>query len=213
MGTTERSALLVVDVQPDFLPGGALAVAEGDLIVEPLRHLLASRRFRHVVATQDWHPAGHVSFASSHAGSKPFDTIELYGHEQVLWPDHCVQGTPGAALHPGLPWDTVDAVIRKGADPRVDSYSGLRNNWNERGERPPTGLAGFLRERGVADVWVCGLARDVCVRWTAEDARDAGFETTVIWDLTRSVDPSGDESLRAALERAGVRLAAAGDLR
>lgn len=200
------TALLVVDVQPDFLPGGALAVADGDAIIAPLRRLLEARRFGHVVVTQDWHPRGHVSFASSHPGRKPFDRIDLYGHEQVLWPDHCVQGTPGAALYPDLPWDTVDAVIRKGTDPKVDSYSGFRNNWNARGERPPTGLAGYLHERGVRSVHICGLARDVCVRWTAEDAHAAGFDTTVIWDLTRSVDPTGDAALKAALEASGVRI-------
>lgn len=207
MRPTPSTALLVVDVQPDFLPGGALAVAEGDRVVQPIRRLLESRRFRHVVATQDWHPAGHASFASSHAGRAPFDTITLHGHEQVLWPDHCVQGTPGAALCPEIRWDALDAVIRKGTDPGVDSYSGFRNNWNEHGARPPTGLAGYLRERGVDAVWISGLARDFCIRWSAEDARAAGFDTTVLWDLTRSVDPSGDEPLRRALEQAGVRVA------
>lgn len=207
MRPTPSTALLVVDVQPDFLPGGALAVAEGDRVVQPIRRLLESRRFRHVVVTQDWHPAGHASFASSHAGRAPFDTITLHGHEQVLWPDHCVQGTPGAALCPEIRWDALDAVIRKGTDPGVDSYSGFRNNWNEHGARPPTGLAGYLRERGVDAVWISGLARDFCIRWSAEDARAAGFDTTVLWDLTRSVDPSGDEPLRRALEQAGVRVA------
>ncbi|MBN1236992.1 MAG: bifunctional nicotinamidase/pyrazinamidase [Gammaproteobacteria bacterium] len=209
MSPSERSALLVVDIQPDFLPGGALAVADGDVILAPLRQLLEARRFAHVIATQDWHPAGHVSFASSHPGRTPFDRIELYGREQVLWPDHCVQGTPGAALHPQMPWSSVDAVIRKGTDPRVDSYSTFRNNWDERGERPPTGLAGYLRERGVSEVFICGLARDYCVCWSAEDAIAAGFDTTVIWDLTRSVDPSGDRDLRRALEARGVRIGAA----
>ena len=212
MSLGQRSALLVVDIQPDFLPGGALAVADGDVILEPLRQLLEARRFAHVVATQDWHPAGHVSFASSHPGRAPFDRIELYGREQVLWPDHCVQGTPGAALHPDMPWDSVDAVIRKGTDPRVDSYSTFRNNWDERGERPPTGLAGYLRERGVIEVFICGLARDYCVCWSAEDAVAAGFRTTVIWDLTRSVDPAGDRDVRRALDACGVRISAASAL-
>lgn len=208
----DRTALIVVDMQPDFLPGGALAVDGGDEILAPLDALLREGRFPLVVATQDWHPEGHVSFASSHPGRQPFDTIELYGHEQVLWPDHCVQGTRGAELHPGLPWRYASAVIRKGADPDVDSYSGFRNNWNAAGERPPTGLAGYLRERGIEAVFVCGLARDVCVRWTAEDAADLGFRATMIWDLTRSVDPSNDDALRTACSRRGVTFVELRDL-
>ncbi|HKK91988.1 MAG TPA: bifunctional nicotinamidase/pyrazinamidase [Longimicrobiales bacterium] len=201
-----RAALIVVDVQPDFLPGGALAVEEGDEILEPLARLMEEGSFDLQVATQDWHPPGHVSFASRHPEREPFDVIELYGHEQVLWPDHCVQGSPGAELHADLPWERVSAVIRKGADPECDSYSGFRNNWNREGERPPTGLAGYLRERGVERVFVCGLARDYCVRWTAEDAVAAGFDTAVLWELTRSVDPSEDAQLRRSLEDAGIRV-------
>ena len=197
-------ALIVVDVQPDFLPGGALAVADGDAILPPLRALLERFPFDLAVATQDWHPPGHASFASAHAGRRPFDTITLHGHPQTLWPDHCVQGTPGAELHAALPWTRISAVIRKGAQPDVDSYSGFRNNWDAAGDRPPTGLAGYLRERGVRDVVVCGLARDYCVRWTAEDAAAAGFRTTVLWALTCAVDPSSDADVRAALDRAGV---------
>lgn len=201
------AALIVVDVQPDFLPGGALAVRDGDAILDGVRRLLLADTPALRIATQDWHPAGHVSFASAHPGRRPFETIPLYGHEQMLWPDHCVQGTPGAELAPGLPWERVAAVIRKGTDPAVDSYSGLRNNWNQAGERPPTGLAGYLRERGVRDVWVCGLARDYCVRWTAEDAAQAGFEVRVLWDLTRPVDPASDADVRRALAAAGVAVA------
>lgn len=202
----EITALLVVDVQPDFLPGGRLAVAEGDRILPGIRRLMQSDAFALQVATQDWHPPGHASFASAHPGREPFDTIRLHGQTQVLWPDHCVQGSPGAELHPGFPWTRVDAVIRKGTDPAVDSYSGFRNNWGPGGSRPPTGLEGYLRERGVRRVVVCGLARDYCVRWTAEDAAAAGFDTTVVWDLTRSVDPSRDDRLREELEGSGVRL-------
>jgi len=199
-----RSALIVVDLQPDFMPGGALPVAEGDLIVEPVRQLIEADRFALYVATQDWHPPAHVSFASSHAGRKPFDVIELYGHEQVLWPDHCLQGTSGAALATGVPWDRMAAVIRKGDDRAVDSYSGLRNNWNGAGERPATGLGGYLAERGIRDVFVCGLARDYCVKWTAEDAAQAGFAVRLLWDLTRPVDPSSNARVRRELEAAGV---------
>ncbi|TVR64017.1 MAG: bifunctional nicotinamidase/pyrazinamidase [Gemmatimonadales bacterium] len=200
------TALLVVDVQPDFLPGGRLAVAEGDRILPGIRHLMKSGTFDVQVATQDWHPPAHASFASAHPGREPFEVIQLHGHEQVLWPDHCIQGSPGAELHSALPWTRVDAVIRKGTDPTVDSYSGFRNNWGPGGRRPLTGLEGYLRERGIQRVVVCGLARDYCVRWTAEDAAAAGFDTVMVWDLTRSVDPSGDEALRSELEGAGVHI-------
>jgi nicotinamidase/pyrazinamidase len=198
------TALIAVDLQPDFMPGGALPVAEGDRMVEPIARLLRSGAYELVVATQDWHPPGHVSFASSHPGKKPFDVISLHGHDQVLWPDHCVQGTPGAALHAGLPLERVEAIVRKGTDPLVDSYSGIRNNWDARGRRPVTGLAGYLRERGVQHVTICGLARDYCVQWTAEDAAVAGFHVRVLWDLTRPVDPAGDDGVRAALMEKGV---------
>lgn len=202
----EHTALLVIDIQPDFLPGGSLAVAEGDRIVAPVARLIAAGHFGLYVATQDWHPPRHVSFASSHAGKQPFDVIELYGHEQVLWPDHCVQGTPGAELAPGVPWARMSVVIRKGNDSAVDSYSGIRNNWNPEGRRPPTGLAGYLRERDVRDVVLCGLARDYCVKWTAEDAAAEGFGVHVLWDLTRPVDPGSDDSVRRDFEDAGVRV-------
>jgi nicotinamidase/pyrazinamidase len=199
-----RTALLVVDLQPDFLPGGALAIAQGDRILEPIARLLEHDPFGLYVATQDWHPPGHISFASSHAGCKPLDRIELYGHEQTLWPDHCVQGTAGAELKSGLRWERMSAIIRKATEKDTDSYSTFRNNWNPHGLRPPTGLAGYLRERGITDVVLCGLARDYCVKWSAEDAASAGFRTTVLWDLTRSVDPSGDEAVREGLVRIGV---------
>lgn len=202
----ERSILLLVDVQPDFMPGGALAVPEGDHIVAPLRALMDAGIFAYFGATQDWHPPGHVSFASRHPGRKPFDTIELYGHEQTLWPDHCLQGSDGARLHPDLPWEKASVIVRKGMDPASDSYSGFRNNWNPGGERPATGLAGYLRERGFRDVYLCGLARDVCVKWTAEDAAGAGFETWLLWDLTRGVDPGNDARVRADVERLGVHV-------
>jgi nicotinamidase/pyrazinamidase len=205
---TRGAALILVDIQPDFLPGGALPVADGDRILDPIRRLLERdpSPFTLHVATQDWHPRGHVSFASSHRGRSPFDVVEVHGHPQTLWPDHCVQGTAGAELHHGVPWERVAAVIRKGADAAVDSYSGFRNNWDAAGTRPPTGLAGYLTERGVRDVFLCGLARDYCVKWSAEDAVAAGFRTRFLWDLTRPVDPASDTRVRAELERAGVEV-------
>jgi nicotinamidase/pyrazinamidase len=202
-----KTALLVVDVQLDFLPGGALAVPGGERILGPLAALMASGRFRDIVATQDWHPPGHVSFASRHPGRKPYESIELHGREQVLWPDHCVAGSPGAALHEALPWDKARAIVRKGMDTDVDSYSAFRNNYDARGARPSTGLAGYLRELGISGVYVCGLARDFCVRATAEDAAELGFATTVLWDLTEPVAAARDAVTRAALERAGVAIA------
>jgi nicotinamidase/pyrazinamidase len=207
-----RTALLLVDLQPDFMPGGALAVAEGDTIVAPVRALIERDRFGLYVATQDWHPPGHASFASAHPGHEPFDEILWHGKPQTLWPDHCVQGSAGAKLHPSIPWDRVCAFVRKGMEPDVDSYSGFRNNWDRRGQRAGTGLAGYLQERGVRAVFVCGLARDICVKWTAEDAATAGFETTVLWDLSRSVDPGSDATVRADLQRAGVRIVDSGEL-
>jgi nicotinamidase/pyrazinamidase len=201
-----RRALLVVDVQNDFLPGGALAVPDGHAILAPLRRLMESGAFELIVATQDWHPRGHISFASSHPGRQVMDTIRLYGHEQTLWPDHCVQGTQGARLHPDLPWDKAVAIIRKATDPATDSYSALRNNWNPRGKRPPTGLTGYLKNHGVREVFICGLARDFCVRWSAEDAVRDGLRVTVIWDLCRSIDPSSDGPLRRRLIARGVKI-------
>jgi nicotinamidase/pyrazinamidase len=202
----DRTVLLVVDMQPDFMPGGALPVAEGDLLVKPVWALMNSGKFLHFAGTQDWHPPGHVSFASSHPGHKPLDTIGLYGHDQILWPDHCVQGTPGADIHLGIPAEKFSVIVRKATDPRVDSYSTFRNNWGPGGKRPPTGLTGYLRERGIENVFLCGLARDFCVKWSAEDGVEAGFNVWVIWDLTRSVDPSADQAVSDGLTARGVRI-------
>lgn len=207
-----HAALVVVDVQPDFMPGGTLACHEGDAIVPGIDRLLRARAFRHVVATQDWHPRGHVSFASSHPGTTPFQQIDLYGQPQTLWPEHCVQGTAGAELHPGIDWSTLDAVIRKGSDPGVDSYSGFRENHGPDGGRPSTGLAGWLRERGVDEVVVCGLARDVCVAWTAQDAVTLGFRATVVWDLSRPVTPASDDDTRRTLRAQGIAIVDADQL-
>jgi len=197
-------ALLVIDLQPDFMPGGALPCADGDAIVAPIAGLLASRRYATVVATQDWHPATHASFARSYAGRQPFEQITLHGHPQTLWPDHCVQGTPGAALHPGVDWVRADLILRKGTREQVDSYSAFRENHGPAGHRPPTGLAGWLRERGIAEVHVCGLARDYCVLWSAQDAAAAGFRVRFLWGLTRPVDAANDGATRTALVSAGV---------
>ncbi|MFT4196663.1 MAG: nicotinamidase [Pseudoxanthomonas sp.] len=201
------TALIVVDLQPDFMPGGALACFEGDAIVPGIDALLRARRYRTVAATQDWHPPGHVSFASQHPGRAPFEQIELYGQPQTLWPDHCVQGTAGAALDPRVDWSAADLVLRKGSDARVDSYSAFRENHGPDGARPATGLAGWLRERGIAEVHLCGLAREVCVLWSAQDAAAAGLRVKFLWELTRPVAPAGDAPARAALERAGIALA------
>ena len=199
-----HAALILVDVQPDFMPGGALACHEGDAIVPGIDRLLRRRLFKQTVATQDWHPRGHVSFSSMHAGTQPFQQIPLYGHPQTLWPDHCVQGTAGAALHPDIDWSPVDLILRKGSAPSVDSYSGFRENHGPDGTRPSTGLAGWLRERSVVEVYVAGLARDVCVLWTVQDALALGFRAHVLWDLTRPVTPDSDADTRIALAAAGI---------
>lgn len=195
----EHSALIVVDVQNDFCPGGALAVPRGDEVV-PVVNALAAR-FVNVVLTQDWHPAGHASFASSHPGRKPFDTIVLPYGPQVLWPDHCVQGTPGAALHPDLKIDHAQLVIRKGWRREIDSYSGFV----EADRRSTTGLEGYLKARGIERLWVCGLATDFCVAWTALDARAAGFVVTVVDDACRGIGV-GDSIAEAwrAMRAAGI---------
>jgi nicotinamidase/pyrazinamidase len=172
-------------VQNDFCPGGGLAVPEGDAVV-PVVNALA-RRFRHVVLTQDWHTAGHASFASSYPGKKPFETAELAYGTQVLWPDHCVQNTSGAAFHRGLDVPQAELIVRKGFHPAIDSYSAFYEN----DRRTPTGLAGYLRERGFTRVFLCGLATDFCVRYSAEDARGHGFEAVVIDDACRAIDLAG----------------------
>lgn len=206
MVNRDHSVMLLVDIQVDFLPGGALAVNDSERILEPLYMLMESEHFKYFVATQDWHPKGHVSFASSHSGRKPFDQIQLYGHIQTLWPDHCVQGKSGARLYEELPWNKVRAVVRKGMDPEVDSYSGFRNNWNPSGQRPPTGLSGYLKELKLDTVFIVGLARDVCVKYSAIDAAAAGFDTYVLWDLTRPVDPGSDNDVRDELLKQRVKI-------
>ncbi len=199
--------LIVIDVQNDFLPGGALAVPRGDEVV-PLANRLAAR-FANVLLTQDWHPRGHASFATSHPGGRPFETLRLAYGEQVLWPEHCVQGTPGAALAAGLAIPHAQLVIRKGYHEGIDSYSAFL----EADRRTQTGLAGYLRERGLRDLCFCGLATDYCVAWSALDARAAGFEATVIEDACRAIDFDGSlERAWRDMTAAGVRRVAAAGL-
>jgi nicotinamidase/pyrazinamidase len=190
---------IVVDVQNDFLPGGALAVNKGDEVIAPINAL--AKKFVNIVQTQDWHTKGHTSFASAH-GKKPFEMIDLPYGGQVLWPDHCVQGSQGAAFSDKLDLPTAQLVIRKGYHPAVDSYSAFL----EADKTTHTGLAGYLKERGVKRCFVAGLATDFCVAWTAMDARSAGFETFMIEDASRGIDANG--SLAAALkamDAAGVK--------
>jgi nicotinamidase/pyrazinamidase len=210
-----RDALLVIDLQNDFCPpingtGGALAIAGGDEIV-PLVNSLASR-FAHVLLTQDWHPAGHISFASSHPGTQPYQTIPaLYGPPgelQTLWPDHCVQGSPGAALHPSLDIPHAELILRKGFRPQIDSYSAFLEN----DHATSTGLAGYLRERGLKRLFLSGVAYDFCVRFSAIDGAALGFDCIVIEDATRAVNlpaagraPGSIDATNAALAVAGIR--------
>ncbi len=183
-------ALIVVDVQNDFVPGGALAVNGGDEVIPVINEL--QPHFDLVVATQDWHPRNHKSFASNHPKRVPFETIDLNGLEQVLWPDHCIQGTSGAEFHPDLDTIRFEAIFRKGTDPEIDSYSGLYDN----GRRKSTGLSGYLRERNVSKVFVCGLAADYCVYFTAKDLLTEGFKTFFIEDATRAISQDGYQKAR-----------------
>ena len=202
-----RDVLIVVDVQNDFLPGGSLAVPDGDAVLDPIRQIAG--RFENLVMTQDWHPAGHVSFASSHPGRQPFETIELSYGAQVLWPDHCVIGSPGAQFAVGLELPNAQAIIRKGFRPEVDSYSGFL----EADRKAVTGLAGYLRERGIERVFLAGLATDFCVGWTALDARGEGFDAYVVEDACRAIDTGGSLARAwAEMEAAGVGRILAADI-
>jgi nicotinamidase/pyrazinamidase len=185
MTADDRDVLLIIDVQSDFCPGGALAVPQGDAIVPAINRL--ARSFAHVVLTQDWHPPGHASFASSHPGKRPFDAIEVSYGTQILWPDHCVQGTQGVGFHPKLDVPHAELVLRKGFRSAVDSYSAFREN----DQRTPTGLASYLRERGLDRVIMCGLATDFCVAFSAIDGRQAGFEVSVVTSACRGIDVEG----------------------
>lgn len=207
MQITPQDVLLIIDVQNDFCPGGRLAVAGGDLII-PVIHQIAPR-FEHVVLTQDWHSPRHGSFASAHAGKHAYDSIELAYGAQVLWPDHCVQGTHGAELHPDLKLPQAELILRKGFRPQIDSYSAFFEN----DKTTATGLAGYLRERGLKRVFLCGLAYDFCVGFSALDARRLGFPAIVIRDACRGIDLNGSiTAMEAQFTAAGVELIDSSDL-
>jgi nicotinamidase/pyrazinamidase len=203
----DRDMLLVIDVQNDFCPGGALAVSEGDRVVPVINAL--GRRFAHVVLTQDWHPADHASFASQHPGHRPFETITLAYGVQTLWPDHCIQGSRGAAFHEALALPHAELVLRKGFRRAIDSYSAFREN----DRTTMTGLAGYLRERGFTRLYLAGLATDFCVAYSALDAAAAGFAAVVIEDACRAIDLDGSLAQAMTLMRAaGVSLTKAGEI-
>ncbi len=192
-----NSALIVVDVQNCFVTGGTLPVAKGEEVVPVINKIAGA--FQNIIVTQDWHTAGHASFASSHAGKKPFETTQLQYGQQVLWPDHCVQGTEDAALHKDLKLPTAQLIIRKGFNKAVDSYSAFQ----EADRKQVTGLAGYLKARGIKTVYITGLATDFCVAWTAMDARQAGFEVFVVEDACRAIDLNG--SLAAAWKQMAAK--------
>jgi nicotinamidase/pyrazinamidase len=203
----DKSVLIVVDVQNCFLPGGSLAVKDGDQVVPVINRI--AQKFAHVVLTQDWHTPGHVSFASTHSGKAPFEMIKLPYGDQVLWPDHCVQGTPGAEISKEISIAHATLVVRKGFNKNMDSYSAFL----EADHKTPTGLGGYLKERSLARVFVAGLATDFCVAWTAMDAQRLGFETFVVDDASRGIDNRG--SLAAAwtaMQNAGVKRIKSDDL-
>lgn len=190
-------ALLLIDIQNDFLPGGALGVPEGDAILPLVNQL--QEQFGLVVATQDWHPQNHKSFASQHMGRQVFDKVQLQGLEQVLWPDHCVQGTAGADFSEKLRMHKVEAIFRKGMNPEIDSYSGFYDN----GHLKSTALADYLRGKGVTDIYLAGLAADYCVYFSAKDALQEGFKAYIIEDATRAISPEGFEKAKADIEAGG----------
>ncbi|SMB93140.1 Nicotinamidase [Hymenobacter roseosalivarius DSM 11622] len=199
-------ALLLIDVQNDFVPGGALAVPEGDQVISLLNQL--QPHFDLVVATQDWHPVTHKSFAVNHVGRQPFEETKLHGLPQVLWPAHCVQGTPGAELHSELNTNRIEAIFRKGTDPEIDSYSGFYDN----GHRKATGLAAYLFGRGITSVYVAGLAADYCVHFTAKDALAESFATFLIEDATRPINLEGFERAKADLQSRGGKIISSTEL-
>lgn len=200
LNLTPHDALLVIDMQNDFCPGGPLAVANGDKIVPVINQL--AKRFEHVILTQDWHPKGHISFASTHPGERPFAIIEVPYGPQTLWPNHCMQHSPGAAFHPDLNIPHAELILRKGFRPGIDSYSAFLEN----DHHTPTGLAGYLQERGLTRLFLCGLAYDYCVRYTAIDGNALGFDCLVIEDASRPVAlPGSVTETDLAFARTSIR--------
>ncbi|HET7898646.1 MAG TPA: bifunctional nicotinamidase/pyrazinamidase [Flavisolibacter sp.] len=193
-------ALLLIDIQNDFLPGGSLAVPGGDEIIPVVNAI--SDKFDLVVATQDWHPQHHKSFASNHPDKNVFETIALNGLPQVLWPDHCVQGSSGAELSVAVDWNKTEAVFRKGTNPEIDSYSGFYDN----GHQKATGLASYLQGRGVTEIYLAGLAADYCVYFTGKDALDENFSVTIVEDATRAISEEGFENARKDILQKGGRI-------
>jgi nicotinamidase/pyrazinamidase len=201
MEITAQDVLIVIDVQNDFCPGGRLAVADGDSVIERIHKI--ARRFEHVVLTQDWHPADHTSFASNHTGKQPYEQIELGYGMQTLWPDHCVQGSKGAEFHPDLKLPQVELILRKGFRPEIDSYSAFFEN----DRSTPTGLFGYLRERSLNRVFLAGLAYDYCVGYSALDARRLGLQAAILRDACRAIDLNGSAAkMEAEFAQAGVWL-------
>lgn len=199
MRITTEDVLVVIDVQNDFCPGGALAVHGGDAVIEPIRRI--APLFAHIVLTQDWHPADHSSFAASHPGRQPFESIDLSYGAQTLWPPHCVQGTRGAEFHPALQLTRAELILRKGFRPQIDSYSAFFEN----DRTTPTGLAGYLRERGLTRAFFAGLAYDFCVGFSALDARRLGFESVILRDACRAIDLNGSVAqIETEFRKAGV---------
>ncbi|WP_297322356.1 bifunctional nicotinamidase/pyrazinamidase [uncultured Bartonella sp.] len=196
-----KEALVVVDVQNDFLPGGALAVPDGDLILPTVFALMM--RFEHVILTQDWHPQSHMSFASNHHGFSAYDSIMVDYGPQTLWPDHCIQGSEGAALHGSLPVDKAELIIRKGTNPQIDSYSAFFEN----DRKTPTGLRGYLTERGIKNLTFCGLATDFCVAYSALDAKNCGFDVAVALSGCAGLDINGSlDFMLKTMNDTGVKL-------
>src|SRR5690606_8099126 len=198
--------LLIIDVQNDFIPGGSLPVPEGDQVVSLINRL--QKEFDLVVATQDWHPVGHASFASSHAGNKEFDVVKINGLDQVLWPDHCVQGSTGAEFHPQLETLRIESIFRKGTDPTIDSYSGFYDNAHLKS----TGLSGYLKEKGANELYITGLAGEFCVYFSALDALTEGFSVTLIEDATRPLDDEAFETAKIDILRKGGRILSSDNL-
>lgn len=198
--------LILVDLQVDFMPGGALEVSGGDKIIPVVNSIIP--KFDLVIATQDWHPKDHKSFTSNHPGRENFETIELGDLLQTLWPDHCIQGTPGAEFHPDLHTNRIEAVFRKGMEPEIDSYSGFFDN----GHKKTTGLAGYLREKGAREIFFCGLAGDICVYYSLMDALEQGFEALYIEDCSMPLDPEGFENMKKHIISRGAKIINSSDI-